>query len=51
MKRGLAVSYEQKVLGLKRLTVAAFIVAFIIGMVTMHIISMPPVWLEEVCHG
>lgn len=42
-------SFEQKIKGQQRLMVALVIAAFIVGMVTMYIISMPPVWIEEVC--
>lgn len=42
------VSYEQKIKGLWNLVIAVGIGSFLIGMLFMLIISMPPVWIEEV---
>lgn len=41
-------SYEQKIRGQQRLMVLIAVVMFIAGMIFMHIISMPPVWIEQV---
>lgn len=41
-------SYEQKIKGQQRLMILIAIMAFIAGMIFMHLISMPPVWIDEV---
>ena len=46
--RGAAVSYEQKIRGQQRLMVLIAVVMFIAGMIFMYLISMPPVWIEQV---
>lgn len=48
MRRGLAVSYEQKIRGMWHLVIAVGIAAFLAGMLFIFIISMPPVWIDEV---
>lgn len=41
-------SYEAKIRGLYRLMAVVMTVAFILGMIFMYLISMPPVWIEQV---
>lgn len=41
-------SYEAKIRGQQRLMIVIAIMAFIAGMIFMHLISMPPVWIEQV---
>ena len=41
-------SYEAKIRGMWNLVIAVGIGSFLIGMLFMLIISMPPVWIDEV---